>query len=147
MKPVAQIIDSPETGDCFRACVASILEVDPHEVPNISDPAYKGRYWLGVMNEYLAPRNLALMYTANEQCFWELPWFIWSVRSPKYEGKTHAVVVSTTKGPGHNVHGWRIAWDPSPWRDHEPEKRAECYDKPLAAYFFVALDPRAVHAP
>lgn len=28
MRPVAQLIDSAENGDCFRACVASILEVD-----------------------------------------------------------------------------------------------------------------------
>lgn len=147
MKPVAQLIDSAENGDCFRACVASILEVDPLTLPNISDPEYKDRYWLGVMNDAIAKYGLAIMYTANGQCYWELPYFIWSVRSPRYEGKTHAVVVSTEEGEGHTVlGGWRIAWDPSPWRDHEPDKRAECYDAPLAAYFFVATNPAAMLA-
>lgn len=141
MKPTPQLIDSPVNGDCFRACVASILEVDPATLPNISDPRYKDRYWLGVMNEALASRNLALMYTTNEQCYWELPYFIWSIRSPTYEGKTHAVVVNYDPSrPGTD--SWRVVWDPSPHRD-EPG-RDEFYNKPLAAYFFVVLDPRRI---
>lgn len=146
MIQVAQLIDSPENGDCFRACVASILELDPRTLPNVSDPQYKDRFWLGVMNDALASRNLKIFGTSNKQCFWELPYFIWSVPSPVYEGKFHAVVVSyDTEGPGHRVlKHWRIAWDPSPWRDHEPEQRATCYNEPEAAYFFVPLDPRAV---
>lgn len=144
MIPVAQLIDSPDNGDCFRACVASILEVDPLTLPNISEAEYKDRYWLDVMNDAIAKFGLAIMYTSSGQCFWDLPYFIWSVQSPRFEGKTHAVVASCEEGPGHKVHGWRIAWDPSPWRDYEPEKRAECYDKPLAAYFFVATDPSAM---
>ena len=52
VKPVAQLIDSGEDGDCFRACVASILELDPLDLPNVGDPAVaKGRYHVAVMNE------------------------------------------------------------------------------------------------
>jgi hypothetical protein len=140
MKPVAQLVDNPETGDCFRACVASILELDPLTLPNIHDPEFKDRYWLGVLNEKLAPFNLALMYTAKEQCYWEIPYFIWSIRSPTYEGKTHAVVVNYDEKREGSA--WKIAWDPSPHRD-EPG-REPFYAKPLAAYFFIAVNPKRV---
>jgi len=140
MKPVAQLVDSPENGDCFRACVASILELDPHALPNVGDPAVRGgRYFISVMNEALAPWNMQLMYTANEQCYWEMPVFIWSIRSPKYEGKTHAVVVTCDF---KREKPWQVAWDPSPYRD-EPGREA-FYAKPVAAYFFVVVDPRAL---
>lgn len=139
MVPVPQLIDSPDTGDCFRACVASILEVDPLTLPNINDPAYKDRYWRDVMNEALAPHNLAIQSTTNKQCYWEHPYFIWSIRSPKYEGQSHAVVVAYDPKRG-GMSAWYVAWDPSPWRD-EPG-REPFYADPHSAHFFTVVDPR-----
>jgi hypothetical protein len=139
VKPVPQLVDSGENGDCFRACVASILELDPNDLPNVGDPAVaNGRYHVTVMNEALAKWHLAL-FLINKHTHWtETPYYIWSIRSPKYEGKTHAVVVAYDEK--RDGMGWYVAWDPSPWRD-EPG-REKFYAKPLAAYLFLALDPR-----
>ena len=140
MRPVPQLIDSGENGDCFRACVASILELDPNELPNVGDPEVaKGRHHVAVMNEALAQWNLAI-FLINEHTHWtEVPFYIWSIRSPRYEGKTHAVVVSYDAArPG--MDSWKVVWDPSPHRD-EPGRDA-FYAKPLASYLFLALDPR-----
>lgn len=41
MKPVDQIIFDHNRGDCFRACVASILEVPLEEVPNFMEDGRK----------------------------------------------------------------------------------------------------------
>lgn len=145
VKPVPQLVDSADNGDCFRACVASILEVDPLELPNISDPEYKDRYWVGVMNEALAKHGLAIHYTLGGAAFHEIPIFIWSVPSPRYEGKMHAVVVRHLEEHDESavLGWWKVAWDPSPWRDTDVDHRRECYAKPIAAYFFVASDPAA----
>lgn len=142
MIPVPQLVDSPVNGDCLRACVASILEVDPLTLPNVGDKAVTGdRHWLNAMNDALAPRNLALFQTSNGQAFWEFPYFVWSIVSPKYEGVTHSVVVSydTNRRDGI-LGGWKVEWDPSPYRD-EPG-RDVFYAKPIGAIFFVVVDPR-----
>lgn len=141
MRPVAQLIDSAVSGDCFRACVASILEIDPLTLPNISDKAEIGdRDWMRVMNGAIAKYNLALVIPSNGTHFTEMPFYISAIQSPRYEGSTHAVVVGYDE-KRDGMSSWYVAWDPSPWRDHEPERRAEFYAKPLHAYIFVSVDP------
>lgn len=114
------------------------MEVDPLLLPNIGDPEVtKGRYQVGVMNEALARWNLVIVIPAQGTHFHEIGYYIWSIRSPRYEGKTHAVVVGYD-GAREGMSAWHVAWDPSPWRD-EPGR--EAFHKPLNAYVFLALDP------
>lgn len=59
MKPVDQRFLTHPEGDCFAACLASILELPLGDVPN-----FKGDYWRVEFNEWLLPRGLAI-YTVN----------------------------------------------------------------------------------
>jgi hypothetical protein len=44
-----------ERGDCLRACIASLLELDPQEVPHF---AASDEPWSVTMNDWLGPRGL-----------------------------------------------------------------------------------------
>lgn len=65
MKPVDMLwTHNPELGligDCFRACVASILELDPFTVPNFCEEDWgkeKDFSWYKAMLKWLHPRGL-----------------------------------------------------------------------------------------
>lgn len=59
MKPVTQTIIGPE-GNCFSACVASILECSIDEVPTLN--AFENNEeWVQVLNTWLAGRGLGYM--------------------------------------------------------------------------------------
>lgn len=57
MKPVTQTKMTPPEGNCFAACIASILELSLDEVPNYSQ---EGEWWVK-WNRWLALRGLYLI--------------------------------------------------------------------------------------
>lgn len=58
MKPVNQTIEGRENGNCLAACIASILECDINEVPNVANNSS----WLKNLNEeYLNGKGYHLM--------------------------------------------------------------------------------------
>lgn len=62
MRPVRQLVEGPisgpvgERGDCFRACVASVLEIDPTDLPNPhnedNDPGPWCKAWDSALHSY-----------------------------------------------------------------------------------------------
>jgi hypothetical protein len=54
MKPVKQTDTSPTDGNCFAACVASLLEQDLESVPNFCAE----KEWVKLFDEYLAVRGM-----------------------------------------------------------------------------------------
>lgn len=58
MKPVEQTIPGPPHGDCFRACVASILELPIEHLPNPHHPEF---HWWDAWNEWLQDRGFNLV--------------------------------------------------------------------------------------
>jgi hypothetical protein len=111
MKPVdQQVLHDAEhgiRGDCFRACLASILELPPESVPMAFNP----NGWRGVINAWLAPLGL----------------FYFDIRAddPMCEGLLHASPYHIITGPSprgggvrHAVVGHRgvIEHDPHPTR-------------------------------
>lgn len=58
MKPVEQTILHPPDGNCFAACVASILELPIEAVPNFRT---EGDGWWREWQQWLAERNLAFL--------------------------------------------------------------------------------------
>lgn len=56
MKPVEQTVLMPPHGNCFSACMASILEMPLEAVP-----CFEEEDWIIRWNEWLRPRNLAIM--------------------------------------------------------------------------------------
>lgn len=67
MKPVRCIAPAHEQGDCWRACLASILNLPPDRVPNFADLAGDDEgAWdrmFGLARKWLAERGLAMFRT------------------------------------------------------------------------------------
>lgn len=124
MKPKIQKITDGKTGDCFGACVASILELS--EWPNFCRKE-KGP-WIDQWNDFLKPRNLELVYVPGGH---PPPngYAIMSVKSVNLSGFQHSVV---WKGDGRG--GGKIVHDPSPLKKVE-----DC--EPIGWFCFAVLDP------
>ncbi len=107
MKPVTQTILTAPGGDCFPACLASILELPLDMVPN-----FQGNDWQLRYHEWLRPFGLAMLTTdipADEQIKQfravVLPGYtILAVDSPRFAPLLHAVV----------ARDGAVVWDPHP---------------------------------
>lgn len=107
----------PETGawgDCYRTCIAGLMDLHPSEVPppyaNGLIPAEEA---MEQMRDFLRGRNCSLLYVAwwadHTPQQWEFPedmCYILSGDSPNFPGTGHSVIA---QGPNR-----RIVWDPSP---------------------------------
>ena len=125
MKPVTQKVTDGVNGDCFGACVASILELGDN-YPNFHR---KDRGpWMDQWNDFLQPLNLELLYIPGGH---PPPngYAIMSVKSVNFPGVQHSVV---WHGDGRG--GGSIVYDPSPL------KKAEEAD-PIGWFAFGVLDP------
>ncbi len=102
MTPVEQTTFGHPDGNCFAACVASILERPLDAVPD-----FKGPDWFTQWHQWLAPLGLYfLQYSAAGD--WSPPagYAILTARSPRGD-YDHAVVVNS----------WgAVVWDPHPER-------------------------------
>jgi len=110
MKPTDQTIFDLGRGNCFAACIASILEIPIDEVLHFPDG--EALNWREVINEWLSPRGLFFIDIAlNGDMRDELVRF-WGYHlilgdSPRRGDVRHAVV-------GHKG---EICFDPHPSRD------------------------------
>lgn len=123
MKPVFQQIVDKDSGDCFRACLASILELDCEDVPNFRAMVNEsGADMMDFAREWcLKNYNISLVsifmnkipdcgddFRLTGGC--EGTPLIASYESPNLEGCTHAVVGEIDKH-GLNI---TITHDPNP---------------------------------
>lgn len=107
MKPITQTILTAPGGNCFPACLASILELDLVKVPN-----FQGTDWQLQYYEWLRPLGLAMLTTAipagdQLERFADvvLPGYtILAVDSPRFAPLLHAVVALDGE----------VVWDPHP---------------------------------
>lgn len=118
MIPVDQTIFESGKGDCLRACIASITEIQPQEIPNFSEDQ---SYTVGAVS-FLAKRgftNLRIDFPGDgyeHQEYISCPHYCvlmgWSPRSDSSDQRRrqHAVVA--------RAFGWRfkIEHDPHPSR-------------------------------
>jgi hypothetical protein len=122
MKKIDQKIVNQHNGDCTRACLVSILELDIDSTPNFIE---KGDNWFGLFWTFLRDNNceyhgtgwIKSEYRTHGQILSESPnvdgFVIASVASSLYEGTGHSVVMDLN---GVVVH------DPNPnkaWQDVE----------------------------
>jgi len=86
-------------GDCFAACMASLLELPIEVMPNDHS-----EYWWFIWEKFLDQFGLELTScSANGPIWSEYPW-IASVKSKNYDNTTHAIIA-------HN--GGEVLFDPS----------------------------------
>jgi hypothetical protein len=108
MKPVEQTVLMPPGGNCFAACMASILELPLETMPDFTP----FDDWTVRWNRWLRPMNLAIMHTSVSETNFEawrqecMPGYtIPAVESPRGPW-LHAVVALDGE----------LVWDPHPER-------------------------------
>jgi hypothetical protein len=89
MRKYRQSITDPAIGDCFRACMATLLQIPPQVLPNDFSPS-----WHWNWQRYLEQFGLALSHSGRpDGAIWlSTPW-IASVRSLNFEGGLHAILM------------------------------------------------------
>jgi hypothetical protein len=110
--PVEQTTDEPGEGNCFAACIASVLEVRIEDVPNVHLDSPEDWH---TVQAWLAQRNLAMIgYDSDDFAPEEVKRDSlrgYSLCGVRYEypggGVNHSVVALNGE----------IAWNPSPLRD------------------------------
>lgn len=97
MKPVFQTDFSFQTGNCFSACIASLLELSIDEVPCFMGP---GIDWFAACNDWMAKRGFTYIEMkwsdAMTKWFCNPPTPILAIgtgSSPRNRTKLHCVVV------------------------------------------------------
>jgi hypothetical protein len=96
MIPQKQLIFGANQGDCLRACIASILEVDINSFPNDHS-----QNWWFTWKRLLAQWGLTMEFDVDR--IWRQNYWIASVTSKNLEGRSHAIVMN----------GHKVAHDPS----------------------------------
>jgi hypothetical protein len=117
MNKVNQEETCAETGDCMRASIASVLEIDLQAVPHLTrTPKLK---WFSVMYYFFIAyeyKYSGMWYPTQSKRQLKKSdsingFFLASVNSRNHEGVTHLVVMDSY---------WRVAHDPHPsksWQD------------------------------
>jgi hypothetical protein len=97
-----QQVVHPVYGDCFRACMATLVQLPPAVLPNDHSPHWWFNWW-----RFLGQFGLSLdgYHDAKTGAIWhEQPW-IASVPSLNLDGSTHAILMHE---------GGKVFHDPSP---------------------------------
>ena len=100
MKRVMQKVVNDKDGDCFAACLATILECD---VPNFHTDA--SAHMRDHYDTWLAPQNLQLVWFTFGSAPVPKGYSILSVKSAMFKDAMHAVVFhQDEEGSGHIIH-------------------------------------------
>lgn len=73
MKPVTQTIFNATRGNCFAACLASLLEVNIEEVPNIHDMGEED--WFYPLNAWLQQSHGMVLLMLQADAYASKVWF------------------------------------------------------------------------
>lgn len=148
MIPVFQKVVAQGNGDCFRCCIASILELDAEDVPNFRETEREDMF---SMERWFQTRGLALLELyykdgAENKVRYDYicgAYAIADVPSQRFPGGKHAVVVHWEADPERpHVVRLIVAHDPNPGN--------EVYDLDKLTidilWFIVPVRPVAVGA-
>lgn len=92
MKKYRQQVTSPLIGDCFRACMATVLQLPPEVLPNDHSPGFHG-----VWARFLQQFGLDFVYGGPKEAIFMGGFWVASVRSLNYKENTHAIVMTGSK--------------------------------------------------
>lgn len=88
MKKYRQQVTSNKIGDCFRACMATVLQLPPEVLPNDHSPA-----WHSIWASFLRQFGLDLVFGSRKDAIWMDGFWIASVKSINFKETTHAIVM------------------------------------------------------
>lgn len=128
MIPQKQKVVAKGTGDCFRACLASFLELPNDE--RLPDGYKSVTPW----NDWLAKFGMTLKWSHDS--IWRELYWIASVKSKNYsDGTTHAIVMKGTK----------VAFDPSTKKRYRKGVRMVGSDAVLGGWWIEVIDPSLLY--
>ena len=88
MKKYNQRIVGNKIGDCFRACMATVLQLPPEVLPNDHSPA-----WHNIWAAFLSQFGIDLVFGGRKDAIWMDGYWIASVKSLNYKETSHAIVM------------------------------------------------------
>ena len=125
MKKNKQRIFNKKTGDCFRACVSSLLGIENRDgLPHIDKPT-----WFSDWRKFLLPYGLALNFEAK--ACWRSGYWIASVKSKNFPKGTHAIV----------MHSHKVWHDPSTHKRYRTGTSLLGKNLIVGGYFLEVVDP------
>jgi hypothetical protein len=132
MKPVSQTIIDSEKGDCFRACLASLLELPIEQVPNNHETK---QVQFDFYNDWLRPFNLQLAFIRFGAMPLPQGHFILVVKSACFKNCTHTVIAKENE----ETCVAEIVWNPNP-----KDSRGNNIPADEWSYFYVlaVIDPK-----
>ena len=127
MTPVDQTIINDATGNCFAACVASILELSIDEVPNFMETRneVEGGWYIAAW-QWLQNRGYTLRHTQLGANQYPEGYWIASGVSPRFPDRHHAVVYLGAVMT-HDPHPSRVGLAGPPVYAYKIEEMHEIY--------------------
>ena len=139
MIPVKQTLFGDHNGDCFRACVASIFELQLESIPNFCDQdecKAENKHWMDRFNDWLRPHGLYYMeVNVKTPVQWlNFPSGYHTIGGKSPRGNFNHSVVGQAGKPIHDPHPDNTFLDGD----------STCEGDPLCYGFFVMLDPSGI---
>lgn len=130
MKKYNQKIVDNKIGDCFRACMATVLQVSPDVLPNDHSAS-----WHSTWAVFLRQFGLDLIFGGREGAIWMGGYWIASVKSINYEDGNHAIVMQ----------GSQVYHDPSTKKRYKTGKSMLGNKAVNGGYHLVIDDATLLH--
>ena len=119
-----QLISDPVNGDCFRACVTSLLGIPNSEIiPSCGDGS-----WFVEYSKFLGKFGLNVHY--EEKACWRNGYWIASVPSLNFPKVTHAIIMNCQE----------VYFDPSPNKKYTEGENLLGKDVVLGGWYFEVED-------
>ncbi len=131
MKKIKQRIVSNIMGDCFAACMASLLELPIEVLPNDHSEA-----WFSVWEVFLKQFGLEITSDSAKGAIWAIHPWIASVKSQNFENDTHAIIM-------HN--GGIVLFDPSTKKTYKKGMSMLSKDIVIGGYRIEVSDFSKLH--
>lgn len=131
MKPQKQRIVSNVIGDCFPACMATLLELPLEILPNDHSEA-----WFTIWQAFLGQFGLSIQSSHSQGAIWQSHPWIATVKSKNYKHGLHAIIM-------HN--GGEVLFDPSTKKVYKKGQSLTGKDVVVAGYKIMVSDFTKLH--
>jgi hypothetical protein len=147
MRPVEQTCFDLKNGNCFAACIASILELPLEEVPNFCGEGFDAPTWFVDFSKWAEERGLAVVSTSwpGTNLIINNSYAILCGKS--HRGNPHAIVgASRYLGSRDNGNGtqsfeydFEVAWDPC-----QESRIRGLSEVEMVVFLFTGIHPECV---
>ena len=124
-----QLVVDKGNGDCFRACLTSLLGL-----PNTDGILnYHSKDWMLKWDKFLEQFGLSLHY--EQKSCWRYGYWIASVKSKNYKNVTHAIIMKGTE----------VFFDPSTKKRYRTNRSLLGKDIVRGGFYLEAMNPSKLY--